>query len=420
MQLATLPINETERQAAVRALGILDTSAEERFDRITRLAKGIFEVPIAYVAIVDGDRQWFKSKQGLNACQTPRNISFCGHTVVKEDSLVVPDAHLDGRFADNPMVIGEPFIRFYAGEPLRGPDGHIVGTLCIADRSPREFSALNLETLKGLAKLVENEIGLIDVIRVQDELLSVKEKLLQSRDRLNREMSDAARYVHSLLPAPFENENLKAEWKYVPSSELGGDAFGYHWLGEDRLAVYLLDVSGHGVGAALLSTTIMNVFRSQELAGVCFSSPSSVLAKLNAAFQMEQQDGRTFSLWHGVIDLKKRTLKYASGGHPPAVLLSRGLNQARLLDKGGMMLGIIPNAEFEEETVPLEKGSRFYLYSDGAYEISFEENKRWSLAEFVAFLSASGPNTDQVLEKLKDLRKSENFQDDVSLIHLTF
>ncbi len=420
MELAAIPANENERQAAVKALGILDTAAEERFDRITRLTRSVFDVPIAYVAIIDDSRQWFKSKQGLAADQTPRNISFCGHTVLKEDTLVIPDAQADRRFADNPMVLGEPFIRFYAGEPIRSQEGLIVGTLCIADRKPRMFTDLNRESLKGLARMVENEVSLMDVIKLQCELLNTKEKLIESQDRLKHEIADAAFYVQSLLPAPFETERIKAEWKYVPSSELGGDAFGYHWLSEDKLAVYLLDVSGHGVGAALLSTTIINVLRSQALAGVCCSSPAGVLARLNAAFQMEQHSGRTFSLWHGIIDLKTRELKYASGGHPPAALLSPKLDQARLLDKGGMMLGIIPNAEFAEETVPFEEGSRFYLYSDGAYEVSFEENKRWSLAEFIAFLSASGPNSDQILEKLKVLRKSEAFQDDVSLIQLTF
>lgn len=419
MELAKLPSNENERLAAVRALGILDSAAEERFDRITRLTRSVFDVPIAYVAVIDADRQWFKSREGLDASQTPRTISFCGHTVLKEDTLIIPDTHSDPRFADNPMVLGEPFIRFYAGEPIRTKEGLIIGTLCVADRKPHVFNDAQKETFKGLARMVESEIALMEVIRLQHELLNVKEKLIESRERLQREITDATRYVRSLLPAPFEKDRLKAEWQYVPSSELGGDAFGYHWLNEDTVAVYLLDVSGHGIGAALLATTIMNVLRSQALSGVCFSCPAAVLSRINAAFQMDEHDGRTFSLWHGVFDLKKKELKYASGGHPPAALLSAGREQVRLLDKGGIMLGIIPNAEFKEETVPIESGSTFYLYSDGAYEISCPEGKRWSLAEFIAYLSQSAPAPSEILEQLREFSKSTSFKDDVSLIRFS-
>lgn len=154
-----IPLNEAVRLATLKSLNVLDTPAEERFDRVTRMAKRMFRVPIALVSIVDEDRQWFKSKQGLEACQTPRNISFCGHAILGDDIFLVPNALADLRFADNPLVAGPPHIRFYAGCPLRAPDGAKVGTLCIIDSAPREFDADDALALRDLASMVEDELS---------------------------------------------------------------------------------------------------------------------------------------------------------------------------------------------------------------------------------------------------------------------
>ena len=138
MRKPPVPINETQRLRRLMTLRVLDTPSEERFDRITRLAKRLFDVDICLVSLVDSERQWFKSKQGLDVCETPRAVSFCGHAIVKEE-LFVTDASRDDRFSDNPLVTGEPHIRFYAGVPVHGPGGHRVGTFCIIDSRPREF-----------------------------------------------------------------------------------------------------------------------------------------------------------------------------------------------------------------------------------------------------------------------------------------
>jgi DNA-binding response OmpR family regulator/phosphoribosyl 1,2-cyclic phosphodiesterase len=153
-----LPANERERIWALRRLNILDTPPEERFDRLTRLARRLFEVPIALVSLVDSERQWFKSCQGLAVRETPREVAFCAHAILSLDALVVSDALKDERFADNPIVTGEPHVRFYAGQPLAAPDGSRVGTLCIIDHRPRELSESDLEALRDLAALVEQEL----------------------------------------------------------------------------------------------------------------------------------------------------------------------------------------------------------------------------------------------------------------------
>lgn len=158
-QQARLPQDETKRVLALRKLGILDTEAEERFDRITRIAAAAFDVPIALVSLVDTDRQWFKSSVGLDLSQTPRDQAFCAHAILKDEILVVPDALLDPRFADNPLVTGAARVRFYAGSPLSLADGNRVGTLCLIDTQPRHFDDRKARLLKDLGALVEAEFA---------------------------------------------------------------------------------------------------------------------------------------------------------------------------------------------------------------------------------------------------------------------
>jgi GAF domain-containing protein len=158
MHFAPLPRNEAKRLETLRSLLILDTPPEERFDRISAFAAKEFDVPMALVSLVDQDRQWFKSNFGLDVCETPRDVSFCGHAITQSETLVVPDALRDPRFADNPLVIGHPFVRFYAGAGLRLPYGQVVGTLCIMDRRPREFDRLDVAILGGLRDLVVDEL----------------------------------------------------------------------------------------------------------------------------------------------------------------------------------------------------------------------------------------------------------------------
>lgn len=127
LNVPELPIDEAARLLALQRANLLDTPAEMRFDRITRLAASVFEVPICLISLVDSDRQWFKSKVGLDVCQTNRDISFCGHAILHDDIFIVSDATEDARFASNPLVIHEPHIRFYAGAPLKEPSGQTIG-----------------------------------------------------------------------------------------------------------------------------------------------------------------------------------------------------------------------------------------------------------------------------------------------------
>ena len=216
---SALASNEDSRIQALHDLKILDTPPEERFDRITKIAQIMFDIPIALVSLVDTDRQWFKSCAGLSAKQTPRSMSFCSHAILEEDVLTVNDAAQDERFLDNPLVTGEPKIRFYAGKPIRDPDGNKLGTLCIIDTKPRDFSRADKSVLIDLANWVESEFKnnvltnslkatAEDLSLAQQELLKQNENLVQKvkektdqlvkTDRMSTIGSMASRIAHDL------------------------------------------------------------------------------------------------------------------------------------------------------------------------------------------------------------------------------
>ncbi len=163
MQAPQFPPDEARRLAALHRLNILDTPFEERFDRITRTAQRLFKVPFALISLIDAERQWFKSCQGLSATETPRDISFCGHAILDQDVFLVPNALNDPRFADNPLVTGGPQIRFYAGQPLCAADGSRIGTLCVIDTVPREMSESEQQALRDLAAWAEQELGMVEL-----------------------------------------------------------------------------------------------------------------------------------------------------------------------------------------------------------------------------------------------------------------
>jgi diguanylate cyclase (GGDEF)-like protein len=175
MIIPQIPPDEAQRLETLRALKILDSAPEERFDRLTRMAKRMFGVPISLVSIVDSDRQWFKSAQGLDATETPRDISFCGHAILGDDLFLIPNAIEDERFQDNPLVTAAPNIRFYAGCPLRVGSGHKMGTLCLIDDKPREMDDEDKQLLRDLAVMAEQEIAALQLATL-DELTAISNR----------------------------------------------------------------------------------------------------------------------------------------------------------------------------------------------------------------------------------------------------
>ena len=195
MLKAPLPPDEVQRLAALYSLQILDTLPEERFERITRVAQRLFDVPIASITLVDANRQWFKSCLVLSVPETSRDIAFCAHAILTDEVLVIPDAQLDPRFSDNPLVTSDPYVRFYAGQSLRGPKGYKIGTLCIVDQNPRQMSDAELQALRDLATWAENELNTIQLdtalavqreqaatLREQAQLLDLAYNTIMVRD----------------------------------------------------------------------------------------------------------------------------------------------------------------------------------------------------------------------------------------------
>lgn len=189
MQAASLPENEKERLATLRSLSILDTARDDRFDRYTRLAARIFDMPIALISLVDEERQWFKSVEGFEGSEAPREFSFCAHAIHSEDVFEVRNTRRDSRFRDNPFVVEQPHVRYYAGAPLCTPDGNRMGTLCIIDRVPRRLRDDDKRLLKDLADMVVDEM--ISYVDPKTDLAN-RHALFVSGSRLFDHVSDTS------------------------------------------------------------------------------------------------------------------------------------------------------------------------------------------------------------------------------------
>ena len=240
---------------------------------------------------------------------------------------------------------------------------------------------------------------------------------------LRDDVEQAARYVESLLPAPCD-ERVCTRWRFIPSASLGGDAFGYHWLDDDRFVAYLLDVSGHGVGAALLGVSVLNALRARSLPRTDFGDPGQVLAALGGAFTMESQGGKFFTIWYGVYRPSTRELRWSGGGHPPALLFAPASPMPAALDSGGPMPGMIEGLAYETSSVVVPPGARMLLYSDGLYEIRKEDGSAHDCEEFVADMAvgASGGRSplDVGVARAERLAAGRGYDDDVSALEVTF
>ncbi len=249
------------------------------------------------------------------------------------------------------------------------------------------------------------------------------ENLQKSQLHLRQELEQAEQYVEGLLPKKLDNEFVKTNWIFKSSNELGGDCFGYEWIDKENFGMYLLDVCGHGVGAALLSVSVMNVLRTQSLPDVDFKKPAQVLMALNNAFDMDKQNNMYFTLWYGVFNASTRELTYASGGHPPAILSVK--KKISELTTNGMIIGGIPDMKYSEKSLKLENDCALYIFSDGVYEIENAQTKEiMGYEDFKKSLVEKIQNDGTTLESLlKDAELAQNskqFSDDYSICEIKF
>ncbi|POF33803.1 PP2C family protein-serine/threonine phosphatase [Roseibium marinum] len=258
---------------------------------------------------------------------------------------------------------------------------------------------------------------------VEDQLAEYNILLTRTQERLEAELRDAGNYLHSILPDK-RSAGPRADWLLVPSTELGGDSFGYHDLDEDHFAIYLIDVCGHGVGAALLSVAIINVLRTNALAATDFRDPPDVLAKLNNAFPMDRQNNMFFTIWYGVFQRSTGRLFYASGGHPAAIHLRRTPDGEEVTGLGtpdGMVIGALADMPFDGGSFQIQPGDRLLVISDGTYEIEDETGATltWDrLAEKVRAVNGAVPRA--IYDWLAAFNHTAPLPDDFSMVEFSF
>ncbi|MEI7599164.1 MAG: PP2C family protein-serine/threonine phosphatase [Aestuariivirga sp.] len=252
---------------------------------------------------------------------------------------------------------------------------------------------------------------------VEDQLAEANLALQTTQKRLSEELTEAANYIFSILPAP-RTVAPRTEWLLEPSTELGGDSFGYHEIDPDHIAFYLLDVCGHGVGAALLSVTAINVLRSAALPNTDFRDPGAVLAALNEAFPMERQNNMYFTIWYGVLKRSTNELRYASGGHPASVL-RRADGSVETLSTPGVAIGMLEGMSYRAAQCMIGAGDRLHLVSDGTFEV---ETAPGEMLEFQAFVErlARSETPGEVLQWVRGLNGPGPLPDDFSLLNIQF
>ncbi len=203
------------------------------------------------------------------------------------------------------------------------------------------------------------------------DLYHSRKRITDYMKKMDSELKRASEYISSLLPKPLRQTNLSIDYFFKPSIALGGDLLGYHFIDKDNLAIYLFDVSGHGIGAALHSVSIINSIRFQNLSGTDFKIPKDVLCSLNKIYQMIEHNDHFFTLWYGCLNLKKNEMVYSSAGHPPAILISKD-NVSNFLSADNFVIGGTLNYDYSEKSVKLNTGDSLYIFSDGAFEVNNE------------------------------------------------
>lgn len=287
------------------------------------------------------------------------------------------------------------------------------------DYLPKPFNPtlLRARVTSSLEKKRLRDLDRLRFIQLRKE----KDLLERTQQRLAKELEDAAKYVRSILPEPVDSPQV-IDWHYEPTSELAGDSFGYHWIDDEHFAIYLLDVCGHGVGAALLSVSAINVIRSGTLPGVDFRDPGAVLAALNEAFPMERNNEMFFTIWYGVYHAPTRMLRHASGGHPPALLLLPG-GEIEDVSRNGLMIGCATGISYASSEREIPLGSRLIVLCDGTYEVAKPDGQMLEFQEFREFIQANASSPDlfgRLLAWIRSLNGPGPLDDDFSLVRIHF
>lgn len=384
---------EDERLAALQRLDMLDTPPEERFDRVVRLAQQLFAVPTAFVSLVDRDRLFYKAKVGLEQDEAPRDTSFCRLTIEQPETFVVEDATADPRFEQNPWVVDDPHLRFYAGHPLVAPGGHRVGTLCLMDVRPRAFGAQDAMLLRDLASWVEQELVVDD------------------------ELQRAAQVQARLLPRTVPDvPGYGVAGACLPARGVGGDFFDWS-LGPDGLTFTLADVMGKGGAAAIIAATVRAVLRAASRRGSVAEAVTTAEESLALDLSGTSMFATTF---HARLDPVSGVVEHVDAGHGLALVVHDDGRTTRL-EAGGPPLGFAAALDPDAPPPPrdavrlvLAPGELLVVFSDGVLDVL--DGTMASVDEVARRLAGSRGASDAVDRVLAAARGAADRPDDLTVV----
>ena len=378
--------NEATRQAALDSLKIVDTPPEERFDRITRLAKQLFGVETAAITFIDHDRQWFKSKTGLKPTDTLRSDAFCDVTIRDSTNFTVPDASQDPRFHNNPFVTGEPYVRFYAGYPLQTSSGELVGALCIFDSHPRVFRQDEELLLRDLALWVQKEMVI--------------------KDELDR----AAQVQKGLIPKqPEETFGFDVAGGCAQARVIGGDFYDWYPVNEGG-DITLADVMGKGMGAAIIAATVRAVLRAGSHSDDIVSSIETAASILEADLSSA---GSFVSLFHARLNVTSGLIRYVDAGHSLSIVI-RLNGEIERLSSNNPPLGAGIGIAWKEDSFVLNHGETLIIMSDGVLDLF---DGTLTALDSVAEIAKGCRSAQEIVDAIIT-RAGQGAEDDVTVVVL--
>jgi hypothetical protein len=379
--------SEPLRLAALYELGLLDTPPEERFDRVVRLAKRIFDVPTVAVNLIDEDRLYTKSAIGFEAgTSTPRDISFCPRTIDTGVSLVVPDARKDPDWAGNPLVTGDQGIRFYAGAPLCAPGGEIVGALCLVDDQPRELSPTDHALLEDLARWVEVE-------------LAADADAIQAREIQTR-----------LLPRhPPIIPGYDVAGRCQPALHVGGDYFDWHLLDDTLLQFTVADVMGKGLAAGVIAAGVRTALRATAR----FNTLTDAIRLTASSMQDDFDNTGTFAtLFTARLRPSQGHLEYVDAGHGLAIIVPAE-GEMQQLSSRDLPLGSDLDTSWQSQETRLEPGDTLIVVSDGLLDIYPEPE---DVLEAARSLASSDRTSEQMCDRIMEASVGHEVGDDLTAL----
>lgn len=376
-------------------------------------------MPAEYNRIVDGLR--------IGPC-----VGSCGSAAYKGEPVFATNIATDPHWADHVELAARFGLGACCSTPVFSSEGSLLGTVAMYYRNPHQPSEYDRELIRmatHLAGIVIERARAVEQLRLakvaaeqrSQEITQAYDALRMTQEALNAELAGAVDYVMSLLPHPISEGRVSADWFITTSAQLGGDGLGYHWIDSERFAFYLLDVSGHGVKSALLAVSIIDTLRTCGLANTDWNDPGAVLRALNRVYFSQSHHHLYFTIWYGIVDLARGRLRYAGGGHPPAVLRAAGCKNPRLA-ASGPPVGCFRHTDYPTLEVPLLFPTELYLFSDGVFEIR-RQKETASLDRLIDFLAAPsrrcGPTIAEIRNRTLEHLNGTPPPDDCSVLKVS-